>query len=240
MTGKCRICGINKKLTFEHVPPESAFNSAPIFIQKHYHLHDKESYLFGKRHLSNRGAGDYYTCISCNNNTGSWYGESYKRFSYIGVFAIKHKVYASKIIEFEYAIKPLNILKQILAMFMSIDSSGQLLELKGLKEFILDKDSNDLPTSLKVYLYHTFSKSVRNGWGFMRTEKGYHTLGELTFPPFGFVYTINSQPIRGDYFEITTFKNYRFNQTIQTRLALPFLNPKSYIPGIYSEQELTI
>lgn len=235
MKGICRICGLNKKLTFEHVPPESAFNSAPIFIQKHYHLHDKESYLYGKRHLSNRGAGGYYTCVDCNNNTGSWYGESYKKFVYIGVVALRRRVYASKYIEFEYAIQPLNILKQVMAMFMAIDSSKQLLELKGLKEFVLNKNLQEFPIGLRIYIYQTNSISIRNGWSVMRTEKGYHTVGELTFSPFGFVYTLNSQPIREDYYEITPFKDYKFNQSIQTRLALPFLNPKSYVPRLYSK-----
>jgi len=52
--GKCRLCSEIKKLTFEHVPPESAFNSTPIYFQKSTHLHDKNSYLYGKKIRSNR------------------------------------------------------------------------------------------------------------------------------------------------------------------------------------------
>ncbi len=234
MIGTCRICGLHKKLTFEHVPPQSAFNWSPIYIQKHYHLHDKESPLYGKRHLSNRGAGYYYTCESCNNNTGSWYGESYKKFAYMGMAALTNRVHASKLIPFEYAIRPLNILKQIIAMFMAIDSSDQLLKLEGLKEFVLDKNSQELPQGMRVFIYHSFIKSVRNGCGFTLSNKGMHQYGEITFPPFGLVYSLDSEPIRDDYFEITMFKNYLFNQIIQTRLSLPFINHKSYIPGFYS------
>lgn len=231
--GICRICGKHKKLTFEHVPPQSAFNSKPVFFQKSVHLHDKESYLYGKRILSNNGAGGYYLCKTCNNLTGSYYGESYKKFAYMGMMALTQRIWASQTIIFEYAIQPLNILKQALSMFMSIDTSDQLLNLEGLSSFILDKDSKALPDDLRVFIYHTTTKQVRNGWGMARTEKGYHTLGEITFPPFGIVYTLNSEPTRNDFFEITDFKDYNFNQTTQARLYIPFLTPKTYIPGLY-------
>lgn len=233
-TGKCRICSKYGKLTFEHVPPQSAFNSNPVFFQKSVHLHDKKSYLYGKRIRSNQGAGGYYLCKSCNNLTGSYYGDSYKKFTYIGMMALTNRIWASKIITFEYGIQPLNILKQILAMFMAIDTSDQLLNLEGLANFILDKDSKDLPVGLRIFMYHTVTKRVRNGWGIARTEKGYHHLGEITFPPFGVVYALNSEPTRNDFYEITNFKDFKFNQTVQTRLSIPFLTPKTYIPGLYN------
>ncbi|MBL0682320.1 hypothetical protein JJQ60_02215 [Aquimarina mytili] len=232
--GTCRICGKFGKLTFEHVPPQSAFNTNPVFFQKSVHLHDKKSPLYGKRIRSNQGAGGYYLCKSCNNLTGSYYGESYKKFAYMGMMALTNRIWASKVITFEYAIQPLNILKQVLSMFMSIDTSDQLLNLEGLSKFLLDKDSQALPENIRVFVYHTATKQVRNGWGMARTEKGFHTLGEITYPPFGLVYALNSEPTRNDFFEITDFKNYVFNQTVQASLTIPFLTPKTYIPGLYT------
>ena len=232
--GICRICGKYAKLTFEHVPPQSAFNSNPVFFQKSVHLHDKKSFLYGKKIRSNQGAGGYYLCKSCNNLTGSYFGDSYKKFAYMGMMALTHRILASKDITFEYALQPLNILKQILAMFMAIDTSDQLLNLEGLADFILDKDSRALPDSLRVFVYHTITKQVRNGWGMARTEKGFHHLGEITFPPFGVVYALDSEPTRNDFYEITDFKNFNFNQTVQARLSIPFLTPKTYIPGLYN------
>lgn len=235
MKGICRVCGEHKKLTFEHIPPESAFNSTPVFIQKHYHLHDKDSHLFGKRHLSNRGGGDYYSCVDCNTKTGSWYADSYKKFAYLGMIAIKHRVFSSNKISFDYLIQPLNILKQILYMFMCIDSSDMLLKSKGLKHFILDKESNDMPQELRVFLYHTYSISLRNGWSFIRNETGYHSTGELTFRPLGLVYTLDSEPIRNDYLDITSFKNFKFNEIVKMNLSMPFFTPKGYVPGMYTD-----
>ncbi len=233
MKGTCRICGKHKKLTFEHIPPESAYNARPVYFQKSEHLHDTKSHLFGKRIRSNQGAGGYYLCKTCNNNTGSWYGASYKHFVDTGIFTCHYKVHSSKYISFNYIIKPLNVLKQILSMFMSLDSGGQLLNHPGLKEFILTKESQSLPSGLRVFVYYTSAKSLRNGWGIIRSDFAYHTLGELTYDPFGLCYTINSPPVRDDFCEMTSFKNYEFNQRTRINLQLPFLMPKTYIPGIY-------
>ena len=30
--GKCNLCGEVQQLSFEHVPPKSAFNNTPVFI----------------------------------------------------------------------------------------------------------------------------------------------------------------------------------------------------------------
>ena len=35
--GICAPCGEFKKLSFEHVPPKSAFNNKPLFVQTHGH-----------------------------------------------------------------------------------------------------------------------------------------------------------------------------------------------------------
>ena len=55
--GFCALCGKFKKLSFEHVPPQSAFNNKPIFFQTHKHLTDQSSYLYGKKIKSNKGFG---------------------------------------------------------------------------------------------------------------------------------------------------------------------------------------
>ena len=84
--GKCCLCGQHKKLTFEHVPPKSAFNSTKTKIVPGIEalkkptsqmpwdlsgLHSKEQ---------QRGTGDYYLCGECNSNTGSWYISHYTNF----------------------------------------------------------------------------------------------------------------------------------------------------------------
>lgn len=71
--GNCHLCGEFKELTFEHIPPKAAFNDTPILIQKHEHLFEEKSYVYGKSIRSNNGSGSYCFCKSCNNNSGNWY-----------------------------------------------------------------------------------------------------------------------------------------------------------------------
>ena len=68
--GICKLCGKQSKLTFEHIPPEGAFNSKPVYFQDKENLLDKSSYRYGGRKRSNKGAGGYHLCKSCNNNNG--------------------------------------------------------------------------------------------------------------------------------------------------------------------------
>lgn len=75
--GYCRLCGEFKKLTFEHIPPEAAFNSNPIYFKDFENLFDKSSYHYGLRKRSNKGAGGYHLCEKCNNDTGGWYAKHY-------------------------------------------------------------------------------------------------------------------------------------------------------------------
>jgi hypothetical protein len=83
--GECGLCGEFKPLSFEHVPPRSAFNDKPVFVQSFEHLYNKESHVYGKRMRSNRGFGGYTLCELCNNNTGSWYANDFAEFAQQGM-----------------------------------------------------------------------------------------------------------------------------------------------------------
>jgi hypothetical protein len=78
--GFCCICGVHGKLSFEHIPPEAAFNDRRVFEA------DINSLLNGKwspeerieeGKYKQRGAGRYSLCGKCNSDTGSWYGSAY-------------------------------------------------------------------------------------------------------------------------------------------------------------------
>ena len=68
--GECSVCGNIGRLSFEHIPPRSAFNNKPIQIQNHINLFEKESFLFGKGTCLNKGLGAYSLC-SFNWNRAS-------------------------------------------------------------------------------------------------------------------------------------------------------------------------
>lgn len=232
-TGKCRLCGRTKKLSFEHVPPESAFNSKPVFYQNSENLHDKSSFFYGKKRRSFRGAGGLYLCVSCNNNSGSWYANDYKNFSEMGMSVLKSRVYANKYMCAEYPIKPLNVLKQILMMFAALESSGYLIDRPGLKQFLMEPTNNDLPDGIRIFAYMTSTIKLRNALSWSNMDGYWRAFGEISYLPFGFHLSLNSPPINRPFCEISNFAQFDYNQKENIILPLQYLVPKLYFPGLY-------
>ncbi len=77
-TGECCICGLLGKLSYEHVPPEAAYNDQRVFEQSLQEmLTAEEEGRKPKGKWAQRGAGRYTLCEKCNVNTGVWYGKTY-------------------------------------------------------------------------------------------------------------------------------------------------------------------
>jgi 5-methylcytosine-specific restriction endonuclease McrA len=78
--GKCRICGNDGQLSFEHVPPQAAFNNAPaVGYTMDEHLRAEGDLALMRGEKSQRGVGAFTLCIKCNNDTGAWYGTELRR-----------------------------------------------------------------------------------------------------------------------------------------------------------------
>lgn len=82
MEGRCRLCGVQGKLTKEHLPPASANNKGTVTA------YDFDAWLTSDGELervqgnSQQGGLFAHTlCASCNNKTGSWYAEEYRRWA---------------------------------------------------------------------------------------------------------------------------------------------------------------
>src|SRR5882757_150064 len=78
--GICCICLQDGPLTFEHIPPEAAFNDRPIILADITRLIDQDLFkeLEAQRgRESQRGSGRYSLCERCNVTTGNWYVRAY-------------------------------------------------------------------------------------------------------------------------------------------------------------------
>jgi hypothetical protein len=194
--GNCALCNNVKKLSFEHIPPESAFNNKPIYIQGYDHLKNENSHVFGKRMKSNKGFGAYTLCESCNNNTGGWYARDFAEFARQGMQILQSKNNPQHMIKGDYNIKPLNVLKQILTMFMSADKSNHLRTQKELVHFILSKDERSLPLKYRVFLYSNCSHTKRFiGYTIVNAGRiGVQKWSEINFQPFGYLLAEESEP----------------------------------------------
>lgn len=83
--GKCALCGRDCELTFEHIPPRKAFNWIPEKTISGEQLicsltdSNRMPWDFSGLKYQNdqKGMGAYTLCQTCNNNTGTWYGDEY-------------------------------------------------------------------------------------------------------------------------------------------------------------------
>lgn len=232
--GTCLLCGQFGKLTFEHVPPQSAFNDKPIWVQNHQHLTEKSNPVFGKRMRSNPGFGAYTLCVSCNNNTGAWYGKEFCEFVRQGM-AFLNEPKIPGYVEGLYKIKPLNVFKQIMIMFMSADKSGYLQSKSALVDFLLNKGSNALPNDFKIYIYSNASIKKRMlGYSVAYTENlGIQKWSEISFQPFGYLLTDKSLPAHEDMVDITPFSKIPYSEEREIGMVTRYLKVSSPWIGSY-------
>lgn len=234
MEGQCLLCGQIRKLSFEHVPPKNAFNDKPIFIHKDLNVNNP----FAKKTRSNKGFGSGTLCESCNNNTGNWYAKDFGLFAKEGMAILKASEQTLPIVKGVYNIKPLNVFKQILTMFLSADKSGVLRSKEGIVEFILNKSSNDFPKEINIHLYSNASPMKRMlGYSVVSDavdlEFGVRRWSEINFQPFGYFLTDDSHPPNTFMVDITEWHNVKYDKVHRIEMTTAYLKVMSPIIGMY-------
>ena len=189
-------------MTFEHIPPRAAFNSTPArpvsgmdFLTEK-NLNDTERMPWDTTGLKyqnqQQGMGRYSLCQSCNNKTGSWYGDAYVFFANAAHAAIQsYSINDPDGIGFK-DIYPLRFVKQVLSMFCSVNAPNNP-KLAPIRSFVLDRDASGLDKSkYKLCMYFTKS-TIMKQTGFMVMARSSivgiepMALSEITAYPFGFI-----------------------------------------------------
>ncbi len=217
--GICRLCNNFGKLTYEHVPPKVVFNKRTRFksinfieyVKEHNPLNAKFS---GK--VEQGGIGYYSLCSKCNSFLGATYVTDYQKYSNSFIeFARKKHLNAFTLTMHDF--NALNVLKQILSMFFSINDDNFSLNNRDLAEFILDLSSNELPNRFRVFNYLNTEGQLRNlpmmelrSLSSQATVRG----SELAFPPLGHVLTIDFIGKLPYHQEITSFSKCKQGSTI--------------------------
>ncbi|OSY88406.1 hypothetical protein WH52_06505 [Tenacibaculum holothuriorum] len=241
--GICRICKEEKELSFEHIPPRSSFNKGrwqSIPSSKYYQNLEnflKEDFKY-KGKIKQGGIGEYSLCIECNNQLGANYVNEYKKFSHIAMSIISEEKH-SKVKCFQFDISDINhlyFLKQIIAIFVSANSPEFTESYPELLDFIKDKESNLLPNRYRIYMYLNNEGQIKNG-KFSFTNK-HGVICEFTYPPFGFVLSIDNPNRIMEVSEITNFKYY--NEYIKKLEKAPIMLNKypTYYPFPLDFREL--
>jgi len=192
--GKCRLCLEEGELSFEHVPPASAFNETRV---RRYTMDEwlKTDGTLGRGgRVSQKGIGAYTLCERCNNKTGAWYGREYVQWAKEALYllaCIPSGAQASLRISGRY---PLRFLKQAVTMFFSANSIGVAEGSRELARFVLDKHSKSLPPRFNVFLRLYKGPLARSLGltGILRIGRGHRVESEIAYPPFSLAFSPDS------------------------------------------------
>jgi len=237
--GVCHICGNDGELSFEHVPPRRAFNDRQVIKISFKKALELGPETTTKGEIQQRGSGEYTLCPRCNNNTGSWYGNQFVSWCYQGMEVLEKSGGNPSAISI-INLRPLPILKSIAAMFFSVNSSNFSKKAPELVRFVLDKNKKYLSKQYRFFVYYNITGKNRYAGvvGRINVFSGENVYwSEISFPPFGYVMTLNSNPPDSRLFEITHFSRYDFDMTVDMQLKMPVLPTDSPFPGDYRTKE---
>jgi hypothetical protein len=235
--GTCHICGVNCKLSYEHIPPQSAFNDRKVIKLSGKELIglDPDDYC-PKGQIQQGGAGDYTLCSGCNNKTGDWYGRDFVDWCYQGKeYLLKTK--GKPTLYYMYYLFPLRIIKEIVTMFFSVNTPDFQQENPDLVGFVLNKERKYLPPKYRIYVYYNISNRYRYVGVSTRlniVSSKHCVFSEINFPPFGYVLTLDSGPPDDRLCEISYFSRYYdYGEFKVMNLRMPVLSTCSAYPGDY-------
>jgi hypothetical protein len=238
VNGTCHICGEYAKLSFEHVPPRSAFNDRPALRKRIKDLYEGD--LDDTRgEISQRGAGGYTLCESCNNRTGAWYGNAFVEWAYQCAHILYH-TRGKASLYYQYHIFPLRVIKQILCMFFSINGSEFRVANEHLVALVLNRKLNGFEPQIGIYAYFNASGRSRNTG--VAASANFNTgkvriLSEIAFPPMGYIMTFGSEPPNDKLVDISFMAKYHYNDWKSLSLPLPVLPIYTYFPGDYRDRD---
>jgi hypothetical protein len=175
VVGICRLCGMEKPLTFEHVPPRGAYNRYPrmrpdttLFFNNLYKGGPAPSMI-----SEPRGAGAYTLCGECNQRCGSRYAQHFIEWSKIWREALDSEPTAQTL-QLSVVCMRSRVMRQIIAMMLSASPPWLGLIAKGhLRRFVWSSEVVGLPPEVRVYTALTRSQTQRTmgDQAILRTEE---------------------------------------------------------------------
>jgi hypothetical protein len=238
ITGRCHICGIDGPLTYEHVPPEAAFNDQRVVTPPlESYINKGPDELPSRGPINQRGAGGYTLCSSCNSLTGTWYVPAYVDIAYQAAILLQRSQ-GELCLQYPYRIFPLRFIKQVIAMFCSVNRPGFVEKNTELRRFLLDKESKYLDPKIKIFTYLTTSSLGRqSGFSTAFMDGQLRLYSEIGFPPLGFILTYDSFPPDNRLLDISYFATYDYNYFDTFFLKLSVLPINYFIPGDFRTRD---
>jgi hypothetical protein len=242
----CHLCGAIESLSYEHVPPKSAFNAEAVRYYLGEDLFREDSHASQIHyHEQQKGAGGYTLCKRCNNMTGKHYVPSFADFYRWGAKVLDNIENELRIVLVRQH-RPLPIIKEVVTMFASAAPEGILRrDYPDLARFVLDPTRKYLPPEYHFYLYLTRGPFFRRCGGAVRTEieedpitKQMVTTNsqfviEVAHPPFGFLMTVGGSSPDHRLFDFSHWARFDFGEIVETSLKLSVLPITTPLPATY-------
>jgi hypothetical protein len=233
----CHICGEERELTFEHIPPRRAFNSKPVAIQTILGLiKQSERGLAQAPPLRlKRGMGKRSLCRRCNERTADHYGEAFADWTVQALRYVDRVDGAGKLYV-RFKIDPVRVIKQIIVMCLATAEFHDPRLHETLRGLVLKPFERHIPP---IYRFHVYlnpcspdeSRMVTNG-GMVRLGEGlkFWSLAEVAFPPMGYSWTTTQQGI-GSYpsdeglCDVNHFADFQLGEKRDVWLQIPSRKP---------------
>jgi hypothetical protein len=234
----CRICRDAEADSFEHTPPQKAFNDGEPYTLMDYLGRDPEDKIPGGR-VEPRGSGAPVLCEPCNNKTGSWYGAELVNFARAGAKALadaprdefdallEHRWAHLGIVQAEGAKQgpyPLRFAKGIVTMLATAEDLG--VAHPELRALVLDRKRSGLADNFRLYLA-LFAGPYARQTGLVHSltlDGRMSTFAEVAFPPFAYVLTVDTADAFVETCDITSFAHtgYDDRMTCEVDLLIAF------------------
>jgi len=233
----CRLCGITKPLTFEHVTPRGAFNAFPRYYPPAQELLANQvegTPMSGNVTLNPTGAGAYTFCEKCNNKCGR-----YAMHFIEWAIAWRNAMDAqrpSNYVGLTQATRRARIMKQIMSMFLSANPPGFGAINPEVRRYVKNATSIGLPPALRVFAGLTPTLDARQAavTGYLSLHRPSSTFSEIAFAPFIITMTIGSAPPDDRLRDITFLAQSGWDDRPDTTLELPVMEFTGPIPGVFN------
>lgn len=238
VVGDCHICGRNGDLSYEHVPPRSAFNNRRIWVARGDQLFRGRDIDSMSKDQLQRGAGGYTLCARCNNDTGRWYGAAFAAWAAQAV-EILERAKEPPLLAYPYTIYPLRLIKQIISMFFSVNAPVFRNEVPYLVRFVLNRYTKGLPDDIRLHAAYTAGRTSRTAGksglitGVGGNDMRAHAISEVAFPPFVFVLTLGSDCPDPRLVDISFFASFGYDEMSRPYMNFPVLPINSPYPTDY-------
>jgi hypothetical protein len=206
---RCRVCGREESLSFEHVPPQSAGNAerAWMYGMDNWLRRDTNTGKpSGRARIQQRGSGAYSLCGQCNARAGALYVPDFLAWINHGNRVLAGLVppvtqldkgleQAHVTVKFEH-VRPARFLKQVVTMLLAISPGGFAAHHLALVEYAQDPEWTGLPSEYQFYLSLYAGPLARfvGGAGRLYERPGagwvHDFVVELAYPPFAYVLSV--------------------------------------------------